>query len=126
MAMMMRKNRRKFLLALTSGLMALAVLAVPVIAEELRGFLSSVDVPGKKVTVTTKDQGDKEISVTDDTDFVTKKGSSKLDLEKLARGVEKAKEKNGKGIFVRVTHEGGKASKIETAGKKKAAPPADK
>jgi hypothetical protein len=107
------KNRRAFLLTLTSGFMALAVLAAPVIADELIGFISKVDVGAKKITVTT-DDGDKDLSVTDDT-VVAKKGGEfvKVDLEKLATQVEKAKEKNGKGLARKITHAGGKVSKIE-------------
>jgi hypothetical protein len=115
------KTRRAFLLSLTTGLVALAVLSAPVIADELIGFISKVDVEGKKITVTTKDDGDKEISVTDDTEVVNAKGeSSKIDLEKLAKGVAKSVEKNKKGLRATVTHEGGKASKIVAAAKKKA------
>jgi hypothetical protein len=117
------KNRRTFLLSLTAGLVALVVLAAPVIADELLGFISKVDVEGKKVTVT-NDDGDKDIVVTEDTEIVTPKGARKVDLEKdlekLSKGIEKAKEKNGKGIRVKVTHDGGKASRIEYQFKKKA------
>jgi hypothetical protein len=111
------KNRRAFLLSVTSGFVALAVLAAPVIADELIGFISKVDVGAKKLTVTT-DDGEKEVTVTDDT-VIAKKGEFiKLDLEKFAAGVEKAKEKNGKGYRAKITHEGGKVSKIESAKKK--------
>ncbi len=113
------KNRRAFLLSMTSAVVALAVLAAPVIADELIGFISKVDVEGKKITVTTKNDGDKEVSVTEDTEVVTPKGSNKIDLEKFAKNVAKSVEKNKKGIRATVTHEGGKASKIEVAAKKK-------
>ena len=45
------KNRRKFLLTLTAGLVAAAVIITPVIAEELFGSVTKVDVEGKKLTV---------------------------------------------------------------------------
>ncbi len=117
------KNRRTFLMTLTSGLVALAVLAAPVIADELFGVITKVDVAGKKLMVLEKGK-DKEIevTVTDDTEYVTKKGSAKIDLEKVEKGVAKAIEKGGKGIRVKITHEKNVASKIEP--QKKAAPPA--
>jgi len=75
-------NRRTFLLTLTSGLVALAVLAAPVIAEELFGVVTKVDVEGKKLMVMPKGE-DKEIevTVTDDTEFIGKDGPVKVDLE---------------------------------------------
>lgn len=118
------KTRRAFLLTLTSGLVALAVLAAPVIAAELLGTITKVDIGEKKLTVLPKDEEKEiEVTVTDDTEFVTPKGASKIDLEKLSKGVERAIEKGRKGVNVKITHEGGKASKIETQAKKKAAPP---
>ena len=117
------KNRREFLLMLTAGVVALAVVAAPVIADELLGVLTKVDVEGKKVTVVEKDT-DKEIEVTitDDTEYVTPKKSGKVDLERLAKGIEKAKERGKQGIRVKVTHEKGVASKIKVPSRKKAAP----
>ena len=121
------KNRREFLLMLTAGVVALAVIAAPVIADELLGVITSVDVEGKKVTVVEKGT-DKEVEVTinDETEYVTPKGSSKIDLEKLSRNIEKAKEKGKQGIRVTVTHENKKASKITVAAKKKDAAGTDK
>lgn len=116
------KNRRAFLLSLTSGLVALVVLAVPVIAAELLGTITKVDVENKKLTVLGADDKDVEITVTDETEYVTKKRTSKLDLEKLSKNVEKAKEKGRKGYSVKIIHEGNKASKIERQAPKKAAP----
>ena len=114
------KNRREFLLMVTAGVVALAVIAGPVIADELMGVITAVDAEGKKVTVVEKGT-DKEIKVTvnDDTEYVTPKGSSKIDLEKLSRNIEKAKEKGKQGVRVTVTHEKGVASKITAAAKKK-------
>ena len=50
--------------------------------------------------------------ITDETEYVSKKGTAKVDLEKLAKGVEKAKEKGSKGIRVKVEHENAVASRI--------------
>lgn len=108
------KNRRVFLMTMTSGLVALAVLAAPVIADELFGVIVSVDVSGKSLQVMPKD-GDKEIQVkvTDDTEVISKKGTSKIDLEKLSKGIRKAKDAGKKGRMVAITHEKGVASKID-------------
>jgi len=116
------KNRRTFLLTLTAGIMALAVIIVPAVADELLGVLTKVDVEGKKVTVVEKDT-DKEvlITVTDDTEYVTGKGANKINLEKVSKSIEKAKEKGRKGINVTVTHDKGVASKIDATKKKDAA-----
>ena len=45
------KNRRTFLLTLTAGLVAAVVIITPVIAEEIFGFITNVDVEGKKITI---------------------------------------------------------------------------
>ena len=113
------KTRREFLLMVTAGVVALAVIAAPVIADELIGMITAVDVEGKKVTVMEKGT-DKEVmvKVTDDTDYVTPKKTSKIDLEKLSKNIEKAKEKGKQGIRVTVTHEKKVASKIEVVAKK--------
>ena len=120
------KNRREFLFMLTAGVVALAVIAGPVIADELMGVITAVDVSGKKLTVVEKGT-DKEVvvKITDDTEYVTPKKSSKIDLEKLSKNIEKAKEKGKQGIRVTVTHEKKVASKITVATKKKAADDAD-
>jgi hypothetical protein len=116
------KNRRKFLTVLTTGLVALSVVVGSAFADELLGVLTKVDVEGKKVTVLEKDT-DKEVivTITGDTEYVTKKGSSKIDLEKVDGNVKKAIEKGAKGITVTVTHEKGVASKIAPVFKKKTA-----
>jgi hypothetical protein len=113
------KNRRGFLLALVAGLMAAAVIITPVIADELFGVITKVDVEGKKLTVVEKGT-DKEVVVTTtaDTEYVSGKGeSSKIDLESLSKKVAKAQDA-GKKVAVKVTHEKGVASKIESAKKK--------
>jgi hypothetical protein len=118
------KNRREFVLTLTAGLVALAVIITPVIAEELFGVVTKVDVAGKKFTVVEKDS-EKEVVVTttDETEAVTPKGASKLDLEKLEKNVAKAQDAGKKGVTVKVTHEKGVASKVTYQFKKKAANP---
>ena len=105
------KNRREFVLTLTAGLVALAVIITPVIAEELFGNVLTVDVDAKKLTVVTKDGTEVVVTTTDKTEFVTGKGDS-IDLEKIARGVAKAKEGGKKGALAKVTHEKGVASKV--------------
>ena len=103
-----------------------AVIVAPVIADELFGVITKVDVEGKRLTVVEK-RTDKKVEVTtnDDTEYVTPRGSSKLDLEKLSRRVEGIKGKGKKGLFAKVTHEKGVASKITVAVKRKEAPKSD-
>ncbi len=119
-------NRRVLVLALTAGFVALGMIVTPVIADELLGIVTRVDVEHRKLTVLEK-ESDKEVefSTTDETEFVTPKSTGKLVLKKLAKGVERAKEKGRKGIPVNVTHEKSVASKITLATKKKAAPKAN-
>ncbi len=120
-------SARTMFRALAAGVVALAVVALPVLADELFGTVKSVDPEGKKIVVTEKDT-DKDIDVMSrpDTDYTTpaKKGgeskTQKLDLEKMKTNFEKAKEK-GRPINVKVTHEKGVASKVEVQVKKKAA-----
>jgi hypothetical protein len=117
------KNRRELLLTLVAGLVAMAVIITPVIAEELFGVVIKVDPAAKQLTIVEKGS-DKEIIITtnDDTEYVSGKGeSSKLDLEKVSNNVAKAQDAGKKGASYKVTHEKGVASKIETP-KKKAAP----
>src|SRR5262249_38097621 len=108
---------------LVVGLVALTVVVAPAIAEELLGVISKVDIEGKKLTVIEKDTDkDVTITVTDDTEYVTGKGSGKVDLEKLSKNVATAIEKGKKGVTAKITHDKGVASKIVAgAGKKKAA-----
>jgi hypothetical protein len=116
------KNRRGFFLSLMTGVVALTFVAASVFADELFGVITKVNADAKKITVVEKGS-DKEIDVTinDETEVVTKKGSMKVNLEKLERGVEKAKEKGRKGVAVKITHDKGVASKITYERKKKAA-----
>jgi hypothetical protein len=117
------KTRREFVLALTAGLVALAVIITPVIAEELLGVLTKIEDGGKKLTVESKEDG-KEVIVTTngDTEYVTKKGNVKFEnvVEKLSGTLSKVQDAGKKGIPVKVTHEKGVASKIEGQFKKKA------
>jgi hypothetical protein len=93
-----------------------------VFADELLGVITKVNADAKKITVVEQDT-DKEIEVTitDETEYVTKKGTGKVDFEKLEKGIEKAKDNGAKGISVKITHEKSVAKKIERVGKKKAA-----
>ena len=104
---------KKLLQTLAASFVALAVVVVAANADELFGVLTKVDADAKKVTVVEKDT-DKEVivTITDDTEYVTKKGSSKIDLEKVSKNIEKAKEKGLKGISVKIEHEKNVASKI--------------
>jgi hypothetical protein len=112
-------NRRGFVLALTSSLVALVLVVGSVIADELLGTAIKVDADAKVIVVIPKDS-DKEvkIKVTDDTEQVTKNGSGKVDFEKLEKSIEKAKGKGAKGIELKITHEKNVASKIERIRKK--------
>ena len=114
------KTRRKFLLTLTAGLVAAAVIITPVIAEELFGFVTSVDVEGKKVTVVPAKGGGEDVvlTITDKTEVVTGKGDT-VDLEKLAKNVKKQQENGKKGAFAKVAYEGKVASKITIGQAKK-------
>jgi hypothetical protein len=114
------KNRRSFWLTLTSGFVALALVAGTALADELLGVLTKVDVAGKKLTVVEKDTDKEiEITVTDKTEVVTKKGSMPVDLEQLEKQVTKAKDANKK-YAVKIEHEKGVASKISRVFQKKA------
>jgi hypothetical protein len=116
------QNRRGFLIKVATGFAVMALVVGTVLADELIGFISKVDVEGKKITVIEKDT-DKEIviKVTDDTEVVTGKGAMKIDLEKLEKGVQKAIDAGKKGTAAKITHEKNVASKIEYMKKKKAA-----
>ena len=108
------------------ALVALIVVVAPVIADELLGVVTKVDTEGKKLTVVENDTDkDFQIEVNDDTKVFSKGTESKVDLEKLAKGIEKAKEKGRKGISVKITHEKNVASKIEFQKKGGAAPKKD-
>jgi hypothetical protein len=119
------QNRRKYLLMLTAGIVAIGFVAASVIADELIGVITKVDVEGKKITVIDEKNEDKEIDlkITDDTKEMRKGQEEAVDLEKLAKSVDFAKEKGKKGAAAKIYHEKGVATKIERKrgfGKKKA------
>jgi biopolymer transport protein ExbD len=116
------QNRRKFVLTLAAAVFGMGLVVASVIADELLGVITKVDADAKKLTVVEKDTDkEHEIKVTDDTEYVTKKGTGKVDFEKLEKTLTKIKEAGKKGIAVKITHEKGVASKIEPAAKKKKA-----
>jgi hypothetical protein len=116
------QSRRRFLIKVGAGFAAAAMVVVgTVLADELLGVISKVDVEGKKITVIEKDT-DKEIEVkiTDETEAKTKDGYVKVDLEKLEKKVQKAVDAGKKGVAAKIIHEKNVASKIEFQRKKKA------
>jgi hypothetical protein len=114
------KSRRSFLLTLVTGFVALGFVVGTALADELFGVITKVDVAGSKIMVLPKD-ADKEVEVTITKDTVQlKKGEEvPVDLEKLETKFKKYQDA-GKKIAAKITHEKGKASKIEYVGKKKA------
>ena len=107
------QSRRKLLLILTACCAAMCFVVASVLADELLGVLSKVDVEGKKITVVETDsEKEIEIKITDDTEQVSKKATGKVDLEKLQTKVKKAQDA-GKKVNVKVTHEKKVASKLE-------------
>ncbi len=111
------QSRRKLLLMITACCAAMCFVVASVLADELLGALTKVDVDGKKITITEKDsEKEVEIKVTDETEY-PKKGNTKFDLEKLEGAVKKASDA-GKKVNVKVTHDKNVASKIEFQRKK--------
>jgi hypothetical protein len=118
-------NRRKFLLTLVAGVVALGVVGTVALADELLGVITKVDTDAKKITVVSKDGTETVITVTKDT-VAPKKGgeTAPVDLEKLEARVKKAQDAGKKGVTAKIEHEKGVASKISFQfGKKKATPP---
>lgn len=116
------QSRRGFLFKIAAGVAAMALVVVgSVLADELLGTITKVDVEGKKITVVEKET-DKEIEVkiTDETEAKTKNGYAKLDLEKLDNRVKKVQDAGKKGVMAKIFHEKGVASKVEYQRKKKA------
>jgi hypothetical protein len=95
-------NRRTFVLGLASAAVAFCVLVVPVLAAELIGTVKSVDADNNKFVVTA-DGKDVTVTVNASTVFENAKGkeSKKFTLTRLNPGGP-----------VKVTHEGGTASKV--------------
>ncbi len=118
------QSRRKLLLILTTCSVAMSFVVASVLAEELLGVLTKVDVDGKKITVIEKEtEKEIEIKVTDETEQVSKNKTGKVDLEKLEAKVKRAKDAGNK-VNIKVTHDKNVASKLEFprgkgAGKKK-------
>jgi phage terminase small subunit len=107
------QSRRKLLLAFTTCFVAMGFVVASVVADELLGVLTKVDVEGKKLTVVEKDtEKEIEIKITDDTEQVSKKGNAKVDLEKIEAKLKKNQDA-GKKINIKVTHDKNIASKIE-------------
>ena len=112
-------NRRGFVLSLTTGLVAAVLVVGSVLADELLGTIIKIDTDAKVIVVKQKDTNKEiKVKVTDKTELVTRKGTRKVDLEKLEKNLQKAKDNGDEGIHAKITHEDGVASKIET--KKKA------
>jgi hypothetical protein len=109
---------RKFMMTLACTTVALGAAVIPVLADELLGVLTKVDVEGKTITVVEKDT-DREIKfkITDETEQVVKKGHSKFNLEKVERRLEKTKDSGSRGIRVKITHEKSVALKVQFATK---------
>jgi hypothetical protein len=116
------QSRRSFLIKLAAGFAVMGLVVGTVIADELLGVISKVDVEGKKITVIEKDT-DKEIElkITDETKQVTKKGEFPVDLEKLEKGVKKQIDNGKKGITAKIWHEKHVATKIQAVFQKKKA-----
>jgi hypothetical protein len=117
------QSRRGFLIKVAAGFAAMAIVVVgTVLADELLGVITKIDVEGKKLTVIEKDT-DKEykIEVNDDTKQVSKKGERKVDLEKLDGFLKKVQDNGAKGLEAKITHEKNVASKIELKFRKKKA-----
>jgi hypothetical protein len=108
------QNRRGFLIKMATGLAVMGLVVGTVIADELLGGISKVDVEGKKITVIEKDTDKEiEIKITDETEQTAKGGYAKVDLEKLEKRVTKAVDAGKKGISAKIIHEKNVASKIE-------------
>jgi hypothetical protein len=117
------QTRRGFLIKVAVGFAAMAMVVVgTVLADELLGVITKVDIEGKQITVEEKDT-DKEvkIKITDDTKQVTKNGEVAVDLEKLDGFVKKSQDNGKKGVNAKIYHEKRVATKIEFQKKKKAA-----
>jgi hypothetical protein len=113
-------NRRGFVLALTSSLVALVMVVGSVLADELLGVITKVDPGAKTITVVEKESGKEiKVKITDQTEQVSKKGTRKVDMEKLEKFLEKVQDNGEKGISAKITHEKGVASKIQYTMKKK-------
>lgn len=112
-------KQRGFVLMLTTCLVALVLVVGSAIADELMGMITKIDVDGKVLTVLPKDaKKEIKVKVTDKTEVSSTKGVRKIDLEKLAKKLEKAQDDGRKGLRAKITYEDGVASKLEFAKKK--------
>jgi hypothetical protein len=115
-------TRRKLLLTFAAASVGMGLVVASAIADELFGVIIKVDADAKKLTVLEKDtEKEHQVTVNDETEYVTGKGAGKVDFEKLEKGIERAKEKGRKGVAVKIIHEKGVASKIEAQQRKKKA-----
>ena len=118
--------RRKTLMALACATVALGTVVIPAMADELLGTITKVDVKSKKMVVTAKDGKETHVAITDETKLVSKKGSARVDLEKLDKMVKKAQDAGKKGVFAKIEHKTGVVSKIYyVQAKKKPVEPRD-
>jgi hypothetical protein len=107
------KSRHRSVMILACALTALGTLIASALADELIGVITKVDVEGKKLTVIEKDTDKKvDIKVTEDTKYVTSKGRTKIDLEKLDRSIKKIRDQGKKGISVKVIRQDDVATQI--------------
>lgn len=111
--------RRTLARILPPFVVAAGVLSAPVIAEELRGLLTQVDIEKKTVTITIEDGSEVVVSVRPDTQYVTPKGTASLELEKMVKSLERAQSKGRKGFGVLVIHEESVASQIKVEARKR-------
>ena len=103
------KTRRTSLMALACAAVALGLVVLPALADELIGRITAVNVDAKKISVTQKDSDVAiQLKVTDQTILVTPKGDRPVDLAKLRDRVEASK----KGFPARVTYKGDTASEL--------------
>ena len=116
------QNRRKLLFMLSATFVGMALVVASALADEVLGFITKVDADAKKITVVTKDKDEELVLETNaDTEYIAKKGEEgvKVDkevYEKLEKSIEKAKEKNRKGVMAKITYDKKIISKIQKVG----------
>jgi serine/threonine protein kinase len=83
--------------------------------EVLSGTITKVDVEGQTLTIESKNDGKVvRLSTNGNTEFISKVGRSKIDLEKMESAVRKSQDAGKKGVLVDVTHARGLASMVST------------
>jgi hypothetical protein len=105
------KLRREVLLTLTASLVAMAVIIMPVLAEDRFGVITSVDVKKKKVGFQTPLGEKLEFAITKSTEIVNGK-SEKVGLDAVDKTVSQAIDAGKRGAFARVTYEKEVVSRI--------------